>query len=47
MTHPGSVGLALVTESNDEHDDHNGQDDGEQDADIIMWLEEKDDRSRL
>lgn len=38
VTHQSSVGLALVAESKDQDDGENSQDNGEQDANIIMWL---------
>lgn len=37
-THPGSVGLALVAEGEDEDYGQNSYDDGEQDTHIVVLL---------
>lgn len=42
LTHPGSVGLALVAKSKNQDNGHNSEDDCEQDADIIVWLKRED-----
>lgn len=38
-THPSSVALALVAESEDEAYGQNRYDNGEQDTQIVVWLE--------